>query len=782
MKTGKKLLIGIVLVLMLMMCLAFGASAEDGMDKGYYYYVKNGEATITGSYLEGDLVVPEEVDGYPVTAIGSEAFMDNWMITGVTIGNNIESIGVRAFYRSGINKIIISDYVRKIGAAAFSYCSYYDNKLNWEEEALYIGKHLVDVNRGEEGSCIIDEFIIKEGTKTIAGSVFQGIKLNKVVIPGSIEYIGDRVFEYCTGLKSITLPDSVKELGEYVFAHCEELTDVTIGGGLTEIPTCAFWCCSKLRNVVVGEKVKTIGSNAFEYCIGLESIDLPDSVITLSEFKKSSLKDIKISANTKEIAENAFNSSKLEKIIIPDSVERIGTEAFWGCKSLTDVVIGSGITEIEQMTFYTCESLEYVSMSNSVTCIGDWSFYECTNLKNIILPDSILTIGDYAFEKSGLTSVTINGNITSIGTSCFQFCENLECITVESDNKYFSSEDGVLLNSDKTKIIQYPAGRKDAKYVIPNYVKVIGSHSFVGADNLVGVEIPDSVESIEWSAFSNCANLTSVVIPNSVSSLGSNLFDECTSLKSVVLPNSIIKISGYMFRGCSALNSIVIPKSVTEIGSYAFYKCNELKDVYYSGSEEDWKKIVIAAGNESLSTATVHYNNEQITVTDDTGVEASFSSGTFDENAELTVTQTAINANFAFGDMYDKYLPYNICFKVNGEKVQPNGTVTVKIPVPADFSAKDCVVYYLDINGNITKIPSRYENGYIIFETDHFSEYVLVDESSKIIDEPSDEPDAPDCSHLCHKSGFMGFIWKILRVFFKLFKANPVCQCGVAHY
>ena len=39
-----------------------------------------------------------------------------------------------------------------------------------------------------------------------------------------------------------------------------------------------------------------------------------------------------------------------------------------------------------------------------------------------------------------------------------------------------------------------------------------------------------------------------------------------------------------------------------------------------------------------------------------------------------------------------------------------------------------------------------------------------------------------DCDHLCHKSGFMGFIWKIVQFFWKLFKMNPVCECGAAHY
>ncbi len=62
----------------------------------------------------------------------------------------------------------------------------------------------------------------------------------------------------------------------------------------------------------------------------------------------------------------------------------------------------------------------------------------------------------------------------------------------------------------------------------------------------------------------------------------------------------------------------------------------------------------------------------------------------------------------------------------------------------------------------------------------------VIDEGSKLVDTP-DEPNTPDdsdddCDHMCHKKGFLGFIWKIVQFFWKLFKMNPVCECGVAHY
>jgi hypothetical protein len=137
-----------------------------------------------------------------------------------------------------------------------------------------------------------------------------------------------------------------------------------------------------------------------------------------------------------------------------------------------------------------------------------------------------------------------------------------------------------------------------------------------------------------------------------------------------------------------------------------------------------------------------------------TGVETQYAPHTFDSEVELVVTKNGENANVVFGDMFSKFKSYEISFEVDGEKVQPNGKVTVKLPVPAGYNAETIAVYYVDDNGNKTRLNSKVENGFVIFETNHFSEYVIVDESS-VIEEPTEpevpvvpeepvEPDTPD--------------------------------------
>lgn len=143
--------------------------------------------------------------------------------------------------------------------------------------------------------------------------------------------------------------------------------------------------------------------------------------------------------------------------------------------------------------------------------------------------------------------------------------------------------------------------------------KVIGYKKYYNDERDNTIIIPRiwkgySVTSIGDYAFYGCTSLTSIVIPDSVTSIRDNAFSGCTSLTSIVIPNSVTSIGKWAFSGCTSLTTVIIGNRVTSIGYRAFYGCTSLADVYYAGTEEQWKAISIDRFNDRLTSATIHYN------------------------------------------------------------------------------------------------------------------------------------------------------------------------------
>ena len=267
-----------------------------------------------------------------------------------------------------------------------------------------------------------------------------------------------------------------------------------------------------------------------------------------------------------------------------------------------------------------------------VTSIGEDAFGGCDSFTNITIPNSITSIGDYAFyECIKLASITIPYSVNYIGYCAFEFCTNLIRINVETGNEKYSSENGILYNHDKTKLICYPAGKKETSFSIPNNVTSIGD-TFYDCIQLTNITIPNSVNIICVGAFQCDHNIsiidvesgnenyssengvlynhdktilirypagkkeTSFSIPDSVTSICTFAFKGCESLTSVTIPNSVTNIGDYAFFICKSLTTITIPNSVTKIGRRAFYKCSNLASITIPGSVASIYKYALGYG------------------------------------------------------------------------------------------------------------------------------------------------------------------------------------------
>jgi len=176
------------------------------------------------------------------------------------------------------------------------------------------------------------------------------------------------------------------------------------------------------------------------------------------------------------------------------------------------------------------DSITSVIIKDGVVTIGRGAFGDCKRLTAVTIPNSVTSIGDFAF--AGSASVSIPGSVVFIGTNALS---RTTSILVAANNPNYCSIDGVLFNKTKTVLIQYPQGKQDSAYVVPN-----------------------SVTSIANEAFANCGNLDSVTIGSNVTTIGEFAFAFCPRIKSITIPGSVTRIweGAFAHGGLTAITSL----------------------------------------------------------------------------------------------------------------------------------------------------------------------------------------------------------------------------------
>jgi hypothetical protein len=190
----------------------------------------------------------------------------------------------------------------------------------------------------------------------------------------------------------------------------------------------------------------------------------------------------------------------------------------------------------------------------------------------------VTSIGSEAFKYSGLTSITIPANVTTIGFGALVGCDELQSITVAPANADFSSSNGMLLNKLQTQLIACPS-QFAGNCLIPVTVTGISNYAFAGCSLLTGVALPPGLSQIGGSVFEDCSALASVSIPSGVTAIGQWAFRNCSSLASVTIPATVTSIGHTAFSKCDALTEVTIPASVSSI-AYSFVDCRNLTAIH----------------------------------------------------------------------------------------------------------------------------------------------------------------------------------------------------------
>ena len=187
------------------------------------------------------VVIPTQINGHPVTAIGDNAFSGNKALTRVSIPDSITAIGTNAFADcEKLESISIPKSVTEIGSGAFEQTAWLTAKRT-ENPLVIVNTVLVD-----GGKCT-GTVQVPDGITTIADTAFYGnASVEWVILPETVAVIGDSTFEACTMLESISLSDQLTSIGDHAFDRCIKLQTLHIGENVLTIGEDAFKSCTEL--------------------------------------------------------------------------------------------------------------------------------------------------------------------------------------------------------------------------------------------------------------------------------------------------------------------------------------------------------------------------------------------------------------------------------------------------------------------------------------------------------------------------------------------------------
>ena len=335
----------------------------------------------TGS--ETELVIPETVDGYPVTGIAAETFRNNISLVSLSI----------------------PDAVSFIGNYAFAGCS-----------------SLVSIDLPDSLTAISDSML------------HRCTSLQSLVIPQNVTVIEGWSIQDCTSLQSIIVPDSVTRIGPCAFHSCFSLTEVTLSQNLESLGSDVFSDCRLLRSLLIPDSVKEIGVNAFEGCEVLTlyctSTSFASQWADRNSFGNVVLIDLQWAEPVYEWAEDYSSVTATLRNIYDDSQTQTETV-------LTHCAVGKSPTQTEKgETLYTAEFENEAFTTQTVTLQNIPALSE---MELLILPESVTQVGDEAFLNLSIQGVIIPAECETIGARAFAGCT--EMIYVQASRSTVFAED-----------------------------------------------------------------------------------------------------------------------------------------------------------------------------------------------------------------------------------------------------------------------------------------------------------------------------------------------------
>ena len=247
---------------------------------------------------------------------------------------------------------------------------------------------------------------------------------------------------------------------------------------------------------------------------------------------------------------------------------------------ITTVEIPSSVDTIDNAAFSQCKQLKSVTFHAGLRYIGPWAFADCENMTSVELPSTLKEISQAGFAGSGLTSINIPENVTTLGPSAFLGCADLVSASIAGSVKEIG--DQAFMGCSKLESLSLYEG-----------ITTIGESAF-SSTVIVGLTLPESLTTIKVGAFAG-TQMSSLIIPDNVTTIGNLAFRSCNKLEFITIGKGIKTLESNVFaNSISKLTTLNLNEGLETIGDGAFKDASLLSDV-------TWPKSLKSIGTAAFS-------------------------------------------------------------------------------------------------------------------------------------------------------------------------------------
>ena len=273
---------------------------EMGFESGYHFFVQDdGSVIISSADVSGDVVIPTELAGKTVTAIGEGAFFKNAAITSVVIPDTVESIGIYAFSEcTALSSVTVGEKVWRIAPFAFDNTPWLAAQT---DEFVTVGDGVLIAYNGTSRTPSLPDSV-----RHLGGAFAGRADIRSITFGNGVLTVSDMALSFCSELAEVNFGLSLVYAGDQAFSGSEKLESLVFPDTLRYLGSQACLNCYALKYVYLGKSLTTLGSNTFEYSQALRTVFIPK---TLTDLRTSHFTDcMSLSLILYEGSEEEFNA------------------------------------------------------------------------------------------------------------------------------------------------------------------------------------------------------------------------------------------------------------------------------------------------------------------------------------------------------------------------------------------------------------------------------------------------------------------------------------------